>query len=105
MKNVLYTCLRCVGKTVESNSLSSSWSVCCLSIRESVRPSPWDYLAPTGRIFIKVDNLELFEEIVMKTKVPLKSDEIVSKPTGHVMHQQFNIQRSAHTVFMCFVFI
>ena len=27
------------------------------------------------------------------------------KPTGHVMHQQFNIQqlRSAHTVFMCFV--
>ena len=22
-----------------------------------------------------------------------------------VMHQQFNIQRSAHTVFMCFVFI
>jgi len=31
------------------------------------------------------------------------------KPTGHVMHQQFNIQqlyvRSAHTVFMCFVFI
>ena len=30
------------------------------------------------------------------------------KPTGHVMHQQFNITttvRSAHTVFMCFVFI
>ena len=30
------------------------------------------------------------------------------KPTSHVMHQQFNIQttvRSAHTVFMCFVFI
>jgi hypothetical protein len=29
------------------------------------------------------------------------------KPTGYVMHQQFNIQqlRSAHTVFMCFVFI
>ena len=30
------------------------------------------------------------------------------KPTGHVMHQQFNMQqivRSAHTVFMCFVFI
>ena len=28
------------------------------------------------------------------------------KPTGHVMHQQFNIQQlSAHTVFMCFVFI
>ena len=28
--------------------------------------------------------------------------------TGHVMHQHFNIQqivRSAHTVFMCFVFI
>ena len=30
------------------------------------------------------------------------------KPTGHVMHQQFNISttvRSAHTVFVCFVFI
>ena len=30
------------------------------------------------------------------------------KPTGHVMHQQFThstIARSAHTVFMCFVFI
>ena len=30
------------------------------------------------------------------------------KPTGHVMHQQFNIQQlfgSAHTVFMCFVII
>ena len=29
------------------------------------------------------------------------------KPTGHVMHQHFNIPtvRSAHTVFMCFVFI
>jgi len=30
------------------------------------------------------------------------------KPTGHMMHQHFNIQltvRSAHTVFMCFVFI
>jgi len=30
------------------------------------------------------------------------------KPTGYVMHQQFNIStiaRSAHTVFMCFVFI
>jgi len=30
------------------------------------------------------------------------------KPTGHVMHQQFNIAttvRSAHTVFMCFVII
>ena len=30
------------------------------------------------------------------------------KPTGYVMHKQFNIQQlysSAHTVFMCFVFI
>ena len=30
------------------------------------------------------------------------------KPTGHVMHQQFNIQQLyplPHTVFMCFVFI
>ena len=29
------------------------------------------------------------------------------KPTGYVMHHQFNIRqlRSAHTVFMCFVFI
>jgi hypothetical protein len=31
------------------------------------------------------------------------------KPTGHVMHQQFNIQQlyvlPPHTVFMCFVFI
>ena len=30
------------------------------------------------------------------------------EPTGHVMHHQFNIQQlyhSAHTVFMCFVFI
>jgi hypothetical protein len=29
------------------------------------------------------------------------------KPTGYMMHQQFNIQQlySAHTVFMCFVFI
>jgi hypothetical protein len=29
-------------------------------------------------------------------------------PTGHVMHQQFNIQQLyvlPHTVFMCFVFI
>ena len=29
------------------------------------------------------------------------------KPTGYVMHQQFNIPttvRSAHTVFICFVF-
>jgi len=30
------------------------------------------------------------------------------KPTGHVMHQQFNIQQLyalPHAVFMCFVFI
>jgi len=30
------------------------------------------------------------------------------KPTGHVMHHQFNIQQLyvlPHTVFMCFVFI
>jgi len=29
------------------------------------------------------------------------------KPTGYMIHQQFNIQKlcSAHTVFMCFVFI
>ena len=27
------------------------------------------------------------------------------QPTGYVMHHQFNILRSAHTVFMCFVFI
>ena len=30
------------------------------------------------------------------------------KPTGHVMHQQFNIQQLyalPHTVFICFVFI
>jgi len=30
------------------------------------------------------------------------------KPTGHVMHQHFNIQQMyalPHTVFMCFVFI
>jgi len=30
------------------------------------------------------------------------------QPTGYVMHHQFNIQqlvRSAHTVFMCFIFI
>ena len=42
-------------------------------------------------------------------KVPLfLSDSNLLKPTGHVMHQQFNIQKfvgSAHTVFMCFVFM
>ena len=27
------------------------------------------------------------------------------KPTGHVMHQHSTTVRSAHTVFMCFVFI
>ena len=30
------------------------------------------------------------------------------KPSGHVMHQQFNIQQLyalPHTIFMCFVFI
>jgi hypothetical protein len=32
----------------------------------------------------------------------------LSKPTGYEMHQQveyFKIARSAHTVFMCFVFV
>ena len=27
------------------------------------------------------------------------------KPTGHVLHQHLTTVRSAHTVFMCFVFI
>ena len=47
----------------------------------------------------KVDKMQYWEKFYGKFNL--------SKPTGHMMQQQFNVQQlySAHTVFMCFVFI
>ena len=44
----------------------------------------------------------------MKIKVPLKSDEInISKPTGHVMHQQFknNCTLCPHCIYVFCVYL
>ena len=72
--------------------------------------------------FIKINQWVIFGEInsvfanhkkrINKLVFRRQSAEFVClnvlKPTGHVMHQQFNIQQLyalPHTVFMCFVFI
>ena len=50
----------------------------------------------------------LLRYIVYGVESVLSTDINLLKPTGYVMHQQFNIQQtvpSAHTVFMCFAFI
>jgi len=46
----------------------------CLSFRSSVRPSPRNNSAPTGRIFIKSDISVFFEKSVGKIQVSLQSD-------------------------------
>ena len=56
------------------------------------------------QITFRSRNLIIFMVIELKYFVQVK----LLKPTGHVMHQQFNIQQLyalPHTVFICFVFI
>jgi len=67
-------------KRVRKNAKSDCWlrhglpSV-WLSVRPSVRPSPWNNSALIGRIFMKFDIFVFFRKYVEKVNVWLKSDK------------------------------
>ena len=78
-----------------------------LSNKENVRrPTTWKLLCFPSVVSTYVIGRR-YEECAI-SKFPQVTTINLLKPTGHVMHQQFNIQQLyvlPHTVFMCFVFI
>ena len=88
----------------------------------SIPFEPWTLIEVAGKHVdllalrscpVNIHNLILLIALVFKYPVSISSWCVIAwlnflKPTGYVMHQQFNISTivsSAHTVFMCFVFI
>jgi len=51
---------------------------------------------------------EMFTFLVVPSKVKLKSSKVnLLKPTGYVMHQQFNIQKlhALHSLHLCILYL